>query len=505
MKTNTLEFDAQALREKILDLAMRGKLVPQDPNDEPASVLLKKIKAEKEKLIKEKKIKKSKPLAPISDNEKPFDIPDSWEWVRLGDAANFIGTGMVVPSSQQYKDLEDETMIPYFKMNNIGNWNGEFDLTNIVYIKKNEKVDKYLISSDELLFNTRNSRELVGKTTVVPTINKRIVANNNILRITTFGNIQTKFLNYILISPYGKNLFFNLTTATTNVAAIYQKQLREIMIPLPPLEEQSRIAAKIAQLFALLRKVESSTQQYAKLQTLLKSKVLDLAMRGKLVEQDTHDEPASVLLKKIKAEKEQLIKEGKIKKSKPLPPITDDEKPFDIPNSWEWVRLGDIGAWAAGATPSRKHSEYYGGDIPWLKTGDLNDGIVEETSEKITELGVKNSSVKINNPGNILIAMYGATIGKLGIVGKKELVTNQACCGCTPYKGIYNQYLFYYLLSSRKRLIDLGSGGAQPNISKQKIEKFTFPLPPQSEQSRVTAKIVQLLPFLGEVEFSAEQ
>src|SRR5699024_341513 len=255
----------------------------------------------------------------------------------------------------------------------------------------------------------------------------------------------------------------------------------------------------------LLRKVESSTQQYAKLQTLLKSKVLDLAMRGKLVEQDPHDEPASVLLKKIKAEKEQLIKEGKIKKSKPLPPITDDEKPFDIPNGWEWVRLGDIGAWAAGATPSRKHSEYYGGDIPWLKTGDLNDGIVEETSEKITELGVKNSSVKINKPGNILIAMYGATSGKLGIVGKKELVTNQACCGCTPYKGIYNQYLFYYLLSSRKRLINLGSGGAQPNISKQKIEKFAFPLLPQSKQSRVTAKIEQLLPFLGKVEFSAEQ
>ena len=216
----------------------------------------------------------------------------------------------------------------------------------------------------------------------------------------------------------------------------------------------------------------------------LREKILDLAMRGKLVPQDPNDEPASVLLEKIKAEKAELIKEKKIKKTKPLPPIIDDEKPFDIPDSWEWVRLGDVGNWAAGATPSRKHPEYYGGNIPWLKTGDLNDDVVEDTTEKITKLGVENSSVKINKPGNVLIAMYGATIGKLGIVGNKELVTNQACCGCTPFNGVYNWYLFYYLFASRKRLIDLGSGGAQPNISKQKIENFSFPLPPLSEQSR---------------------
>lgn len=237
----------------------------------------------------------------------------------------------------------------------------------------------------------------------------------------------------------------------------------------------------------------------------LRERILDLAMRGKLVPQDPNDEPASVLLEKIKAEKEELVKEKKIKKSKPLPAITDDEKPFDIPNSWEWVRLGDVGVWAAGATPSRRHPEYYGGNIPWLKTGDLNDGIVNETSEKITELGVKNSSVKVNKPGNVLIAMYGATIGKLGIVGEKELVTNQACCGCSLFDGVYNWYLFYYLLSSRKQLIDLGSGGAQPNISKNKIEKFVFPLPPLSEQSRIAAKIAQLFALLRKVESSTQQ
>ena len=506
MKTNTLEFDAQALREKILDLAMRGKLVPQDPNDEPASVLLEKIKAEKEQLIKDKKIKKSKPLAPIANDEKPFDIPDNWEWVRLGDVLS-LENGAIRrgPFGSSLKKAffvpKDKNTYKVYEQGNAINHTIDYGDYYISQEKYNE-LKSFSVRPKDIIISGAGT---IGKTYILPPDTPDGVINQALIRVRLNDNLITN--EFFLLAFQQKVSLLNKKakgTAMKNMFSIAHMK-NDLIWALPPLEEQSRIAAKIAQLFALLRKVESSTQQYAKLQTLLKSKVLDLAMRGKLVEQDPHDEPASVLLKKIKAEKEQLIKEGKIKKSKPLPPITDDEKPFDIPNSWEWVRLGDIGAWAAGATPSRKHSEYYGGDIPWLKTGDLNDGIVEETSEKITELGVKNSSVKINNPGNILIAMYGATIGKLGIVGKKELVTNQACCGCTPYKGIYNQYLFYYLLSSRKRLIDLGSGGAQPNISKQKIEKFTFPLPPQSEQSRVTAKIVQLLPFLGEVEFSAEQ
>ena len=229
----------------------------------------------------------------------------------------------------------------------------------------------------------------------------------------------------------------------------------------------------------------------------LKASILQYAVEGKLVKQNPSDEPASELIKKIENEKAELVKEGKIKKSKKLPAITDDEKPFDIPDSWEWVRLGNIGDWGAGATPSRQHPEYYGGDVLWLKTGDLNDGVIQDTSEKITEAGVANSSVKVNQPGNILIAMYGATIGKLGIVGK-TLVTNQACCGCTPFKGIYNLYLFYYLLSARNRLIELGSGGAQPNISKTKIENFIFPLPPLEEQKRIVAKIKKLMPLVDE-------
>ena len=482
MKTNSLDFDAQALREKILDLAMRGKLIKQDPNDESASVLLEKIKAEKAKLVKEGKIKKNKPLPEITDDEKPFDIPDSWEWVRLGDLFTIFNGKAFKP-----KDWTEKG-IPIVRIQNLNNPLAEYHLYD------GPIEERYHLNGNELLFAWSGTPGTSFGAHIWK--DQEAVLNQHIFKLEfNQKELDKGFLKNAMNFRILK--LIDDAHGSAGLRHITKKMFEETIIPLPPLSEQSRIAAKIAQLFALLRKVESSTQQYAKLQTLLKSKVLDLAMRGKLVKQDPNDEPASVLLEKIKAEKEQLIKEKKIKKSKPLPPITDEEKPFEIPDSWKWVRLGDIGAWAAGATPSRKHPEYYGGTIPWLKTGDLNDGIVNETSEKITELGVKNSSVKVNEPGNVLIAMYGATIGKLGIVGNQELVTNQACCGCSLFDGVHNWYLFYYLLASRKRLIDLGSGGAQPNISKNKIEKFTFPLPPLEEQNRIVTEVERLFVLLG--------
>lgn len=239
----------------------------------------------------------------------------------------------------------------------------------------------------------------------------------------------------------------------------------------------------------------------------LKNSILQLAIQGRLVAQDANDEPAEVLYAKIQAEKQKLIKEGKIKKDKPLPPITDDEIPFEIPSTWKWVRLGDIGDWGAGATPNRSNSKYYDGDIPWLKTGDLNDGIITNIPETISELAVKETSAKLKPIGSVLMAMYGATIGKLGILGINA-TTNQACCACIPMSGVYNKYLFYYLLSQRKNFIQQGAGGAQPNISREKIIPTLFPLPPSSEQKRIVAKIEELEPFVkqydkAEAELSA--
>ena len=182
----------------------------------------------------------------------------------------------------------------------------------------------------------------------------------------------------------------------------------------------------------------------------------------------------------------------KVGKSEPV--CIADEVPFEIPESWEWVRLGSIGDWGAGATPSRSIPEYYDGNIPWLKTGDLNDDYIVSIPESISNLALEKTSVRLNPSGSVLIAMYGATIGKVGIL-TFPATTNQACCACLPLK-IFNEYLFYFLMSQKNTFVKQGEGGAQPNISKEKIVSTFMPLPPLEEQHRIVAKIKQLLPYI---------
>ena len=235
----------------------------------------------------------------------------------------------------------------------------------------------------------------------------------------------------------------------------------------------------------------------------LRQTILDLAIRGELVPQDPSDEPASVLLERIRAEKEQLIKDKKLKRDKKdNEPI--DEVPFELPEGWVWCRLGEIGIWGSGVTPSRNKKEYYDGNIPWLKTGDLNDSYIYETSELISDLAVKEYSLKKIPIGSILIAMYGATIAKLGLL-EIEVTTNQACCACTPFSGIVNKFLFHYLFSQKQNIKNKAEGGAQPNISKEKLINFLFPLPPLAEQHRIVQKIEQLFALVDTIETHKEQ
>ena len=235
----------------------------------------------------------------------------------------------------------------------------------------------------------------------------------------------------------------------------------------------------------------------------LRQKILDLAIHGKLVPQDPNDEPASVLLERIKAEKERLIKEGKIKRSKKSAKTADtphyENVPFEVPESWVWTTLGEVGTWQSGGTPSRSNKTYYGGNIPWLKTGDLNDGLISDIPESITEEAVANSSAKINPTGSVLIAMYGATIGKLGIL-TFPATTNQACCACIEFNAIIQLYLFYFLLSQRNEFIAKGGGGAQPNISKEIIVNTFIPLPPLSEQQHIVMEIEKWFALIDQIE-----
>lgn len=228
----------------------------------------------------------------------------------------------------------------------------------------------------------------------------------------------------------------------------------------------------------------------------LKASILQYAIQGKLVEQRVEEGTGEELYQQIQAEKQRLIQEKKIKKEKPLAEISEDEAPFDIPESWKWVKVGNVGSWSSGATPSRTNPAYYGGIIPWLKTGDLNDGFIKKIPEFITDWALEKTSVRLNPVGSVLMAMYGATIGKLGILDISA-TTNQACCACIPYEGIHNKYLFYYLMSMRRSYIGMAEGGAQPNISKEKIVNSLIPLPPLAEQKRIVAKIEELLPLIG--------
>ena len=448
----------EQLRASILQYAMEGKLVKQNPNDEPAS-----------DTVKTKSMEESR--------TEPYKIPVNWKWIRLGSGVRFIN-GRAYKKSEL---LTDSNLTPVLRVGNL------FTNSSWYYSDLKLDKDKYIDNGDLIYAWSASFGPRIWN-------GGHVIYHYHIWKTVIKEGIDKKFLYYFLSDPH--NVLGETKLHGSTMKHVTKTNMEKLPFPLPPLEEQKRIVAKIEKLMPL---VDEYAESYNRLQKInnefedkLKQSVLQYAMEGKLVKQNPSDEPASELIKKIENEKAELVKEGKIKKSKKLPAITDDEKPFDIPDSWEWVRLGNIGDWGAGATPSRQHPEYYGGDVLWLKTGDLNDGVIQDTSEKITEAGVANSSVKVNQPGNILIAMYGATIGKLGIVGK-TLVTNQACCGCTPFKGIYNLYLFYYLLSARNRLIELGSGGAQPNISKTKIENFIFPLPPLEEQKRIVTKIEKIM------------
>ncbi|MBO5017455.1 MAG: restriction endonuclease subunit S [Alistipes sp.] len=175
--------------------------------------------------------------------------------------------------------------------------------------------------------------------------------------------------------------------------------------------------------------------------------------------------------------------------------------PFEIPENWCWTTLGDVGKWQSGATPSRLCKEYYGGDIPWLKTGDLNDGYITDIPEYITQKALKETSVKLNPAGSILIAMYGATIGKVGIL-TFPATTNQACCACVEYEATDQQYLFYFLLSHKENFIRQGGGGAQPNISKEKIVETLLPLPPFNEQKRIVNEVEKWFSIIDKIESS---
>jgi len=488
---------AEQLRKSILQLAIQGKLVKQDPNDEPASVLLERIRAEKQCLIKEGKIKKDKGDSIIfkgDDNchyekigsevkniedEIDFDLPDGWEYIRL----------CTVCWLDDVKKSVGETL-PYLDAKTL---RGK---TNLTYLTEGKIID---IDTKVILVDGENSGEVFD----VP-FKGYMGSTFKILGASKYFNLQ--YLNIIL--DFYKDVFRGNKIGAA-IPHLNKNLFKSLIIGLPPIREQERIVEEIKRFSPVLAEYDKLENQATKLDSeiydKLKKSILQYAIQGKLVEQDETDEPASVLLERIRAEKkaqlgkkyvESYIYKGddncyyeKVGKNEP---ILVEDLPFDIPDTWMWARLGYIGDWGAGATPARGNPEYYNGNIPWIKTGELNNSYVFSSEETITLKALNECSLRYNKKGDVLIAMYGATIGKLAIAGI-DLTTNQACCACTPHSGINNLYLFYLLMAEKDRFVKMGAGGAQPNISREKIVTHIVPIPPYSEQLKIVNAIKYIL------------
>ena len=519
-------MNGKQLKNSILQWAIQGKLVPQDPNDEPASVLLEKIRQEKERLIKEKKIKRDKNASIIYrgednsyyekilatgevkciDEEVPFEIPTSWSWARLGNLIDIKG-GKRLPAG--YKLTDNKTDHIYIRVSDMQD--GTIVSKDLKYITDDvyNQIQNYTIGKDDLYLTIVGST--IGKAGLVPKMFDNMNLTENAVKLTNIP-INKYFLLYYVRSEYAQSQFRDNTKQVGQPKlAIFR--IANTLVPIPPFAEQTKIVSKIEYTLHFVNHFSNLQEQLHDIDTEiyrdLKKSILQEAIQGKLVPQIAEEGTAKELLEQIKAEKQKLMKEGKLKKSALASSVIfrgDDNKyyeqigkkclditeqiPFEIPNSWTWARMGQVGDWGAGSTPQRGNQDYYGGNILWLKTGELNNDIVYDTEEKITQRAFQDCSLRMNKIGDVLIAMYGATIGKLAIVGK-ELTTNQACCGCTPYI-VYNWFLFYFLMASRDSFIKKGEGGAQPNISRVKLVEHLIPLPPLNEQKRIVKRIETL-------------
>jgi len=522
------------LRELILELAVRGKLVPQDPNDEPASVLLEKIAAEKAQLIKDKKIKKPKVLPEIVEDEVLFNIPDQWCWIRFGNIAQH-NSGKTLD-----KGRNSGNPYPYLTTSNLY-W-GKFDLKNVrEMLIEDEQLEKCTAKKNDLLIceGGEAGRAAVWEKDI------DICFQNHIHRARFYSEI----------SPFFMFRFFEQLTASgeinnhrkgVGISNMSGKSLALIIAPLPPLPEQHRIVAKVDELMGLCDQLEQQTensltahktlvetllatltnsenaevfqQNWARIaehfDTLfttehsidqLKQTILQLAVMGKLVPQNPNDEPASVLLEKIAAEKEQLIKDKKIKKQKLLPAITEDEKPFELPSGWEFCRLADLIPQFQNGASSRGDSN--GKEIVVLRLADIKDWQVSMSDTRSISINEKSIERYLLQQGDVLIIRVN---GSADIVGR--FITcheNYSAIYCDhfirmrfPIECFSAAYLSLLGSSAliRKRINDLFvSTAGQKTVNQTHIGSLYITLPPLAEQHRIVKKVGELMTLCDQI------
>ena len=462
-------MNTKQLRQKILDLAIRGELIPQDPSDEPASVLLERIRAEKEQLIKDKKLKRDK-----KDNEPidevPFELPEGWEWCRLKEITTELKYGTSEKSSLEGK-------IPVLRMGNITT-NGTIDYSNIVFSSNEEDIKEFLLTKGNLVFNRTNSSDLVGKTAIyrgeIPAIFAGYLIKIALLKV------NPEYTNLVMNSSYYRKWCYSVKSDAVNQSNINAEKLSNLLISLPPLAEQHRIVQKVGQLLTIVDTIEQLQEELKALVKQTKNQVLNYAIAGKLTHQDPNDEPAEELLKRI----------GK---------TTATDTPYGkLPKGWAWCRLGDIGEIITGNTPSKGKESFYGNDFPFFKPNDLDVGKIKTSLDSLSVLGYKQAKKAPKN--SILVTCIGS-IGKTGIT-QVEGAFNQQINAIIPFEYISN-YFIYYLMLSKKIQEQLNSKASATTIAilnKNKFENILIPLPPLQEQHRIVEKIESYFSFLDTIE-----
>ena len=517
-------MNGKQLKNSILQWAIQGKLVPQDPNDEPASVLLDKIRQEKERLIKEKKIKRDKNASIIYrgednsyyekmlatgevkciDEEIPFEIPQGWEWCRLNDLALYrkgpFGSSLtksmfVAKSNQSVKVYEQKNAIQKdFRL-------GDYYISK----EKFEAMQSFIVKPNDIIVSCAGT---IGETYLLPLDAPVGIINQALMRVTLFDLSMAEYWQmYFAYMLLNEAQMKGAGSAIKNIPPF--EYLKAVLVPVPPLSEQNRLVERYNILLSLIGKYDLEANKLnclnQKVYDKLKKSVLQEAIRGKLVPQLAEEGSAQDLLEQIKLEKQKLVKEGKLKKSALATSVIfrgddnkywekngknvvciDKEIPFEIPNNWNWCRLKDIGKTETGTTPSKLHPEYFGNYIPFLSPANIFGSKIISETQGLSNIGVQFGRVVPKN--SILQVCIGGSIGKCAIVNKPTTF-NQQINSITPY--FCNVEFVHIVLQSeyfRLAIIDKATGTATPIINRGNWETLLFPLPPLKEQQRIIEK-----------------
>jgi len=476
----------QELKNSILQMAIQGKLVEQRPEEGTAEELYQQIQAEKQRLIYEGKIKKEKPLPEITADEKPFDIPENWKWMRLRSIV--YNRGQVIPKGT----------FSYIDIGSIDNKKQCLNVEeNLIEAKDAPSRARKIVAYGDILYSTvrpyLHNMCIIDKTfSFIP------IASTGFAAMTCHEGIFNKYLFYYLMSP-SFDSYANHTENSKGVAypAINDNRLYRAVIAIPPFAEQKRIVAKIEELLPYIDRYE---QAWSKLENFnkrfpgdMQKSILQMAIQGKLVEQRSEEGTAEELYQQIQAEKQRLIKEGKIKKESLLPQITEDEIPFNIPENWKWVRLGSIGVTQTGNTPSKVHPEYIGKDVPFITPGDILNGYISYDNQALSTLG--KLVARLCGAGTVLQVCIGGSIGKAAITDR-EVAFNQQINSITPI-SCDSQFILAVITSQYfvAKMKESAGGTATPIINRGIWNMLLIPLPPLAEQKRIVAKLEEILPL----------